>query len=190
MCWPRLSVVNAAHGRANTGQNAAQIGCPRASTPPFATRCRHVADRGDSFMTQFEHLGSGEIETMTSSLRTDTCCCRRCCRFPNRLSSADLLTCDDASCLTPCLRAFVSLSCHFCRTCRTARDDTCSRGLSSGNRSSRVSSRDSTIKTPAQPRRAGIRLRRKLISTCEPCRGNYPSLRQSAGRAGLDRPHR
>jgi hypothetical protein len=70
------------------------------------------------------------------------------CRFPNPLSSADLLTCDDASCLTPCHRAFVSLSCHFFRTRRTARDDTCSRGLTSGNRSSTVSSRDSTIKTP------------------------------------------
>jgi len=49
------------------------------------------------------------------------------CGFPNRLSSAADLTCDDASCLTSCHRAFVSLSCHCFRTRRTTRDDTCSR---------------------------------------------------------------
>src|SRR6202007_2558127 len=60
-----------------------------------------------------------EIETMTSSLRTDNAC-----RFPHRVSSADPLTCDDAGCLTSCHQAFVSLSCHFFRTRRTPRGST------------------------------------------------------------------
>jgi hypothetical protein len=36
--------------------------------------------------------------------------------FSNPASRRDLLTCDDASCLTRCHRAFVSNSCHFFRT--------------------------------------------------------------------------
>ena len=36
--------------------------------------------------------------------------------FSNLVSLRDLLTCDDASCLTRCHRAFVSNSCHFFRT--------------------------------------------------------------------------
>src|ERR1700687_4777353 len=38
------------------------------------------------------------------------------CSFSNPVSHRDLLTCDDASCLTRCHRAFVSNSCHFFRT--------------------------------------------------------------------------
>src|SRR5260370_2671369 len=38
------------------------------------------------------------------------------CSFSNPASRRDLLTCDDASCLTRCHRAFVSNSCHFFRT--------------------------------------------------------------------------
>src|SRR5260370_33515674 len=37
-------------------------------------------------------------------------------RFSNPVSHSDLLTCDDASCLTRCHRAFVSNSCHFFST--------------------------------------------------------------------------
>src|ERR1700738_736963 len=52
-----------------------------------------------------------EIETMTSSLRTDIGC-----RFAISVSSRGPLTCDDASRLTRCHRALVSNSCHFFRT--------------------------------------------------------------------------
>src|SRR6185503_9310436 len=38
------------------------------------------------------------------------------CSVSNPVSRRDLLTCDDASCLTRCHRAFVSNSCHFFRT--------------------------------------------------------------------------
>src|SRR6202165_2433442 len=38
------------------------------------------------------------------------------CSFSNPVSHRDLLSCDDASCLTRCHRAFVSNSCHFFRT--------------------------------------------------------------------------
>ena len=38
------------------------------------------------------------------------------CSFSNPMSRRDLLTCDDASCLARCHRAFVSNSCHFFRT--------------------------------------------------------------------------
>jgi len=40
----------------------------------------------------------------------------RVCSFSNPVSRCDLLTCDDASCLTRCHRVFVSNSCHFFRT--------------------------------------------------------------------------
>ena len=46
------------------------------------------------------------------------------------MSSADPLTCNDASCLTSCHPGFVSLSCHFFRTRRTAREDATSHRLS------------------------------------------------------------
>jgi len=35
------------------------------------------------------------------------------CSFSNLVSLRDLLTCDDATCLTRCHRVFVSNSCHF-----------------------------------------------------------------------------
>jgi hypothetical protein len=38
------------------------------------------------------------------------------CSFSDPVSHRDLLTCDGASCLTRCHRAFVSNSCHFFRT--------------------------------------------------------------------------
>ena len=40
-------------------------------------------------------------------------CARGTRSFSNLVSRRDLLTCDDASCLTRCHRAFVSNSCHF-----------------------------------------------------------------------------
>ena len=48
------------------------------------------------------------FENWTSSLRI-----YKLCSFSNPVSFRDLLTCDNASCLTRCHRAFVSNSCHF-----------------------------------------------------------------------------
>ena len=56
-------------------------------------------------------MSCGESGNSTSSgIRQQTC------NFSNPVSRRDLLTCDDASCLTRCHRAFVSNSCHFFRT--------------------------------------------------------------------------
>jgi hypothetical protein len=45
------------------------------------------------------------------------------CRFPNRVSYGDRLTCCDARCLTRCHLASVSDSCHFFRTSQTCTCD-------------------------------------------------------------------
>ena len=55
----------------------------------------------------------GEAQTLTHERAVQRIVDNWACRFLNRVSSPSSLTCDDASRLRRCHRAFVSSSCHF-----------------------------------------------------------------------------
>jgi hypothetical protein len=91
-------------------------GCPRLEYPsPTLCQSRRHSVAAELFTIQsfsracpIGHALDISFENWTSSLRI-----YNSCRYPNRVSSPSSLTCSDASCLTRCHPASVSVSCHF-----------------------------------------------------------------------------